>query len=498
MAEHLLFVDGGHVAAENEAEYASIDPATGQPWTTVSAASIADVDRAVLAADRAFRESGWATMSYAARADVLDACAMAIFEAQETLAPAEVRDAGGTIRKANMADVTATAQTFQCYAQLLRETEPEREHTEEVPVPSRNVIRREPIGVIGAIVPFNFPLAAAAWKIAPALAAGNAIVLKPSPLTPVTALMLAEICTGAGVPRGIVNVVTGPDHTIGQALVNHPKVGKVAFTGSCDVGKAVMADCARSLKPVLLELGGKSPNIILEDANLEGAVAGALFGTFFHAGQVCESGTRILVHRSIHDEFVAALVEGAASIVVGDPMDFMTTMGPLASQSQLDRVERYVALGREAGATVAFGGRRPDVGDGYYYLPTIFTDVTNDMAIAQDEIFGPVVVVIEFDTDEEALSIANDSRFGLGAAVWSHDIERARGLANRIESGTVWINDYHLLNPRFPFGGYKQSGFGRELGPEGLLAYQQIKHIHVGEPGGLEDKHYTAMLLETF
>lgn len=497
MREFGLFVDGGWHPASGGATYESINPATGEPWALAAAASAEDVDKAVTSARRAFREGTWRGMSKGARAKVLHKVADLLIERQEELVFAEVTDSGGTFRKGNIADIPASMQTFQYYADMIGGMVEETEEEEFVPVPSRNIIRREPVGVVAAIIPFNFPLAAASWKVAPVLAAGNSLVLKPSPYTPATALLLAEICHEAGVPAGVFNVITGPGAESGAALVAHRQVDKVSFTGSSKVGRIVMRDAAEGLKPVFLELGGKSANIILEDANLEGAVRGALFGTFFHSGQICESGTRVLVPRKIHDEFVDMMVEGAGLIRVGDPMDPMTTMGPLISQAQLENAERYVASGRDQGARCVFGGGRTEgMARGYYHDPTIFVGVDNGMKIAQEEIFGPVVSIIPFEDEAEAVQIANDSLYGLGGAVWSKDIERATDIARQLETGTVWVNDYHLLNVRFPFGGYKQSGFGRELGPQGLAEYQQIKHIHVGEATGADDKYYFGMLLD--
>jgi aldehyde dehydrogenase (NAD+) len=375
------------------------------------------------------------------------------------------------------------------------QTTDEEIFTEEVPVLSKNVVRREPLGVCACITPFNFPMAAASWKIAPAIAAGNSIIVKPSPYTPVTTLLLAEICQKAGVPAGVVNVIAAPGPEIGERLVTHRDVDKIAFTGSTAVGRRIMELAAPMVRKLTLELGGKSPNIVLEDANLESAVRGALFGTFFHAGQVCESGTRLLVHEKIHDAFVERMISAAREIKVGDPMDFASTMGPLISQRQLENTQRYVAAGREAGATMVFGGKRPTM-KGWYHEPTIFIGVDNEMPIARDEIFGPVVAIVKFSTEDEAIRIANDTIYGLGAAVWSSDVERARAIAERIDAGTVWINDYHLINVRFPFGGYKQSGFGRELGPWGLAEFQQLKHIHVGQPSGPEEKPYFSLIFE--
>lgn len=496
MDTHLLFIDGERRAACSGAVADSLNPATAEPWARVAQGDARDVERAVDAA-RAAREDGrWSGLPAEQRGEIVARIGELVQEHQDELAMAEIQDSGATLRKAYTADITATAETFQYYGELIASTPVEVEKSWNIPVPSRNLIRREAYGVIGAIVPFNFPLAAAAWKLAPAIAAGNSIVLKPSPYTPITALRLAEICSEAGVPAGVVNVVHGPGVEVGEALVAHEGVDKVAFTGSTRVGRAVMRSCADAPKPVLLELGGKSPNIVLPDAPMETAAGGILFGTFFHSGQVCESGTRVLVHRDQHDDLMDLLLGLAERIALGDPMDPMTTMGPVVSAEQLERIERYVAAGRAAGAEVVFGGERPEhMPAGFFHEPTIFTKARNDMAVAREEIFGPVVVVIPYGDEAEALEIANDSPYGLGAALWSRDVERATRMARRIEAGMVWINDYHLMNPRFPFGGYKRSGFGRELGPEGLETYRQVKHIHVGEPQSLEDKYYFGMTL---
>jgi aldehyde dehydrogenase (NAD+) len=497
MKEFALFIDGQWRGASDGRFFASINPATEEPWAQVAAAGPDDVEAAVTAARRAFDDGRWRKRSAAERAEVLSKVGALILERSDQLADYEVSDAGGTMRKANIADIPATAQTFQYYADLLGSLPEEELFDEQVPVPSQNVVRREPIGVCVGITPFNFPIAAASWKIAPAIAAGNSLIIKPSPYTPVTTLVLGEICHEAGVPPGVINVLAGPGAQLGEALVTHRAVDKVAFTGSTAVGKRIMELCAPQLKKLTLELGGKSPNLILDDANIDCAVRGALFGTFFHSGQVCESGTRVLVHAKIYDQFVEKLVATAKQIRVGDPRDFATTMGPLISQTQRESTERYVHAGREEGGRVATGGKRPaDLPKGYFYEPTIFVDVKNDMRIAREEIFGPVVAIIKVADDDEAVRLANDSLYGLGGAVWSRDIARARKLAERIESGTVWINDYHLLNVRFPFGGYKQSGFGRELGPQGLAEFQQVKHIHIGEASDATDKQYLGLLFD--
>ena len=496
MQRYDLFIDGASRPSSSGATWLSENPASEEPWAEVAKATIDDVDAAVASGRRAFVDGTWRNMTREARAEVLERLAELMQDRQDELVFAEVADGGGTFRKACTADIPASAETFQYYAELLRETPEEEVKGYNIPVNSRNIIRREPLGVVACIVPFNFPLAGASWKVAPALAAGNSVILKPSPYTPVTATMFAELAHEAGVPAGVFNVVCSDDHDIGAALVAHRDVAKVAFTGSTAVGSKVMASCADNVRPIILELGGKSPNIILSDAEIDVAVRGALFGTFFHGGQICESGTRLLVDRRIYDDFVGRLAEEAGRIAVGDPMDPMTTMGPLISRAQRDRVERYVGLGHADGARLVRGGQRPGgLERGYYYEPTIFASVANDMAIARDEIFGPVVSVIPFEDESQALQIANDTMYGLGAAVWSRDVDRALAMARHIEAGTVWINDYHLLNPRFEFGGFKRSGFGRELGPSGLQAFQQIKHIHVGEPGTVEDKYYFGLLL---
>jgi aldehyde dehydrogenase (NAD+) len=493
-----LFIGGAERAARSSRTAPSIDPATGEPWAEVAAADPVDVDDAVAAAAAAHREGVWRHRSREERAEILGRVASLVFDHAEPLAEAEVRDAGWTLRMAQMAAVPTCGQGFLYYGELCASAPSlfdGEEHEESTPAPSRNLVVREPFGVCACITPFNFSLAATAWKLAPALAAGNTVVLKPSPLTPVTALLVAELCTKAGVPDGVVNVVTGPGSELGEALVSHPDVAKVHFTGSTAVGRRIMERAAASLKKVTLELGGKSPFIVLDDAHLESTARGALFGSFFNSGQACESGTRVLVHRSLEARLVERMVELAGTLRLGDTMDPATDMGPLVSAAQLANTERYVALGLEQGARLVAGGRRPaHLPRGFYFEPTIFAGVANDMAIARDEIFGPVISVIPFESDDEAVRIANDTIYGLAASVWSADLERARAIAARIDAGTVWINDHHLINIRFPFGGWKQSGVGRELGPWGLAEFQQLKHVHVGHHAGPDEKSYFGIL----
>lgn len=495
MRELGLFFDGQWQSAEGGRVTDSINPCTEEPWAKVAAASRGDADKAIASAKRAFPQ--WRDSSRAERATVMEAVADALFDRQEELAEAEVTDGGTTITKATTADVPFTAQCFLHFAEMLRQSPGEQEFEEDVPVASRNLIVEEPYGVCAGIVPWNFPMAGAAMKIAPALAAGNSYVLKPSPHTPVTALLLAEIIQQAGAPKGLVNVVAAPENELGEVLTTHPDVAKVSFTGSTRIGSEVMRKCADTVKPVTLELGGKSPSVILEDADMEAAARGVLFGTFFHAGQVCTSGTRVLVPKALYGQFLERMVDEAKGIVLGDPAAYETTMGPLCFEAHRDNVERYVGLGKGAGARCVIGGERPPGRDvGYFYSPTIFADVDNAMQVAQEEIFGPVVCVIPYEGgDEGAVAMANDISYGLAASIWSRDLARAEKMARRIDAGTVWINDYHLLNVRFPFGGFKMSGFGRELGPWGYEEYRRVKHIHVGQPGPAEEKFYVEMLL---
>jgi acyl-CoA reductase-like NAD-dependent aldehyde dehydrogenase len=350
---------------------------------------------------------------------------------------------------------------------------------------------REPIGVVAAIIPWNFPLKMAIWKLGPALAAGNTVVLKPSQETPATAMELARLIHEVGLPKGVINIITGYGNDAGAEMVSNPMVDKIAFTGSTLVGQQIMRSAAGTLKKVTLECGGKSANIVLDDADMSIAIDGALYAMFYHQGQCCEAGTRLFLPESIADEFMQNMVAKTAKMKVGNPMNMDTDIGPLVSKKQQDAVLGYISKGRQEGAKLAVGGNvpsSPECANGFFVEPTIFDHVDNTSTIAQEEIFGPVLCVIRYKTTDDAVRMANDSIYGLGGGVWSKDAEKAMSVARRLRTGTVWINEWHLLNERAPFGGYKQSGIGREFGIDGLKEYTETKHIHIDEVGSREKK----------
>ena len=482
MEHYGLFIDGRIREADSGARYTTVDPSTGMPLATVAAASSADVDESVSAARRAF--GPWSAKSPAERASIVIDLADRIQAAVSRLAFIETSDSGGLISRTST-DVFQGARFMRTMARYAAHDFPweERIGGRNPFFPGNNVIRREPIGVCAAIIPWNFPLLMACWKLGMALVTGNVVVLKPSPETPLSALEIAKLVQESRVPAGVVNVIAGPDRAVGEQLVRHPGVDRIAFTGSTPVGKEILKNAADTLKRVSLELGGKSANLVLADADVELAVDGAVWAAFLHNGQVCESGTRLLLPEEMHDTFVRRLVARVGELRVGHPLDARSRIGPLISAAQRDRIESYVALGKKEGARLVCGGERPTlVGfeGGFWAQPTIFVDVDPRATIAQEEIFGPVLCVIRYRDEDEAIAIANDSPFGLAGGVWSNDLGHAQAVASRMRAGTIWINDWHFFHDMAPFGGYKQSGIGREMGHQGLVEYTEAKHVHVG------------------
>ena len=485
MREYGLYIDGEFASAKSGQTFDSINPFDQSVVARVARGGAVDADRAVRAARRAFDPGAWPKLTKEERSALLKSVADKITEKKALFEQLEVEDSGGTIKKVKE-DVYLSGRAMSLFSKMAL-TDP-LEPLEGVSRPgfSQNFLLREPVGVVAAITPWNFPLKMAVWKLGPALAAGNTVVLKPSELTPASAMELAQIFHDAGFPKGVVNILPGFGEEAGQPLTTHPMVDKVTFTGSTSVGRKIMAAAAASLKKCTLECGGKSANIVLNDADLSIAIDGALYAIFYHQGQCCEAGTRLFLPKSLHDEFVAAMVEKTKRMKFGDPKDPATDLGPVISAKQRDTILGYVDSGKQQGASVAMGGgvpKDPALANGFFIEPTIFTNVKNEMRIAQEEIFGPVLSVIAYSDVHEAVRQANDSIYGLGGGVWSRDKEKAMDVAKGLRTGTVWINEWHLLNEKAPFGGYKQSGIGREFGLEGLHEYTESKHVHVDEAG---------------
>lgn len=482
-----MYIDGEWVESSSEKRFESINPYTRQAWATAPHGNPQDVDAAVAAARVAF-EGGWGTTPPHERARLLRQLGDLLSEEETVrrLAIAEVTDNGKLIREM-FAQARSFPSWFYYYAGLAQTIQGE---TIPVPVPNMvNFTLREPLGVVGAITPWNSPLLLTFWKVCPALAAGNTIVIKPSEHTPAGMLEFMEVVNRSDLPPGVINVVTGFGDA-GAHLAAHPEVDKVAFTGSTATGKNIMRSAADNLTKVSLELGGKSPNIVFPDADLENAVNGVLAGIFAASGQTCMAGSRVLVDRSIYDDFTRTLVARTEAIQLGDPMDVDTEMGTVASQMQYDKVLEYIEIGKSEGAEVLYGGRRaeaPHLADGFFIEPTIFGGVRNDMRIAQEEIFGPVVAVIPFDGEDDAVRIGNEIQFGLAAGVWTNDVKRALRMAQRLQAGTVWVNNYRKVAYSTPFGGYHDSGLGRENGMESIREYTQVKSVWIDTGNDLRD-----------
>jgi aldehyde dehydrogenase (NAD+) len=477
-----LFIGGKWVDSASGNTFPTINPATGEVLTQVAKADERDVDAAVEAARKAFEGNPWAEMSASDRGKLLWKIGDLIDKYNEELGTLETLDNGKPIFESRQVDMPMVAEVFRYYAGWATKI-----HGETVPVrgPFLNYTLREPLGVVAAIVPWNFPLLLASWKVAPALATGNTVVLKPASWTPLTALRFGEICQEAGVPDGVVNILTGPGAKVGEALVRHPAVAKVAITGETKTGQDIVRHSADTLKRVTLELGGKSPNIVLADADLEGAVRGATTGIFYGKGEVCAAGSRLFVDKKIHDDFMQKLIERTNKLQPGDPLDPKTRFGALVSERQMNTVLGYIEKGKSEGAKLVAGGGRAKVGDGkgFFVQPTVFDGVRNDMTIAREEIFGPVLASIEFGDVEEAIREANQTPYGLAAAVWTRDIAKAHRVARRLQAGTVWINTYNNYDPAAAFGGYKMSGYGRELSMHALESYTQVKSVWVNLQG---------------
>lgn len=479
--EFAQFIGGEWTPGSTGEMFDVINPATSEVIAKVPKGTKDDVNKAVLNAKEVFESGIWSRKTQAERAQIMMRFAGKIKDYAQELIYLEGISTGATLRKIGGADIMQLILSLQQTASMSLEYE----FVEALPVKqmfgaNRAQLVREPLGVVAAITPFNFPLVLAMWKVAPAIAMGNSIIVKPASDTPLGTLKLAEIAVEAGLPKGVFNVITGSGSEVGEALVTHPDVEKIAFTGSTETGKKIMALASSGVKKVTLELGGKAPAIVLPDADLEVAIPGILLGVFFHAGQVCEASTRVLVHESMYDTVVEQLVAMSAKIKLGHPLDPNTGMGPVISEIQMNKILGYIDSGLEEGARLVCGGKKaegPGLDQGFFIEPTIFADVTNDMKIAQEEIFGPVLCVMKYSTVEEAIEMANDTIYGLTAGVWSRDVVKANEIATHLRAGTIWINEWHAFRNDAPFGGYKQSGLGRELGSQVFNEYTELKSI---------------------
>jgi acyl-CoA reductase-like NAD-dependent aldehyde dehydrogenase len=471
-----MMIGGRRTGAASGKTFEAVDPSSGKAFAEVPRGEVADVDAAVAAAREAFEDRRWTGLRPGKRAEILFKLGELIKGHGAELAQIEALDSGKPVKIAS-GEMWAAGDVFRYYSGW-----PTKIYGETMPSDDSLFVYslREPAGVCGGIIPWNFPLVMAAHKVAPALAFGNTMVLKPAEQTPLTALRLAELSLEAGVPEGVVNVVTGFGEEAGQALARHHDVDKIAFTGSTEVGRKILHESEGNLKRVSLELGGKSPNIVFSDADLRRAAKGSMLGVFMNSGQVCTAGTRILVESSIHDDFVSSLVDATGTMKLGPALSDETGMGPVVSSEQLQRVTGYIEIGKSEGAELVTGGNRAqELGDGYFVEPTVFTGVNNEMIIAQEEIFGPVAAVMEVADVDEAIAVANDSIYGLAAAVWTTDLSKAHRVARGINAGTVWVNTAGLYDPAVSYGGYKQSGFGRELGKHSMETYTQTKSVWV-------------------
>lgn len=481
MPHYTLLIGGEYV--DTSEHYDVVSPGNGEVIATVAKGGVEHVDLAVAAAERAFKESGWRETPAHVRADVVDKAVALVGERAAEISELSARENGTPIRLAGGLSVGFPIMHMQYFAGLARAFVADRPAYVNGSV--TGIIRNEPIGVVAGIIPWNFPLLLAVWKAVPAILAGNSIVLKVDEKTPATAFILADILTECGLPAGVLNIVTGDGETVGGHLTAHPRVRKISFTGSTATGRTVMRNAAANVKQVTLELGGKGANIVLADADLDLAVDGTLWGFLMHAGQACESGTRLFVHDSIYDSFVERLVKRTSELTVGDPTDPATDIGPVMNAAQRTRIESLIDSAVAEGATLEYQGKPSATAHeaGQFVPPTIFTNVTPSMRVAAEEVFGPVLSVMRFDDVDAVVDEANNTEYGLASGVWSRDIAAATEIAGRLEAGTVWINDWHNLPGPLPFGGHKQSGFGREMGPNALTAFTNEKVISIDQSG---------------
>ena len=475
-----LFINGEWHDAQDGSAKPTINPATEEETAQIAQATEADVNTAVEAARKAFEEGAWSKMTPRDRGRLLMKVGELIVKHKDELAYRETIDNGKPIAYSSTVDAPFAAEIYTYYGGMASQIEGS---TRTPMSPTFNYTRREPIGVVAAITPFNFPLLQSATKIAPALAAGNTVIHKPASLTPLTAIKVAELFAEAGIPEGVFNLITGSGGKIGDIFSKHPGIDKISFTGSTSVGIGIVEKSAQTLKHLTMELGGKSANIIFADADLDAAAKNAFFGIFYNKGEICTAGSRLLVERSVHDEVIARLVQLIADTPKGNPLDPQVQFGPLADHSQIETVTKYVQYGQEDGATLYTGGKRfspsGSNGRGFYYEPTIFTHANNQMRIAQEEIFGPVLTVIPFDSEAEAIMLANDSMYGLASGVHTRDLKKAHRVAHALKAGTCWVNCYNQYDPTTPYGGYKASGYGRECGPEAMEHYTQMKSVWI-------------------
>ena len=477
MIQKQLFINNEWRPAASGKTMDVVNPATEDVCATVASADAKDLNAAV-DASRAALNGPWGQMSARERGRLVRKLGERLMERADEFARLETLHNGKPISESRHIEIPAAAECLEYYGGWS-----DKVMGETVPVKGNylNYTLREPLGVCAAIVPWNFPLLIATWKIAPALACGNTIIVKPASQTPLTALALGEIALEVGLPPGVLNVLTGSGATLGQAIVEHPGIDKIAFTGDTSTGKAIMKGAADTLKKITLELGGKSPNIVFPDADIEAAIRGATIGIFYGKGEVCAAGSRLLVDKSIKNEFVDKLAARTKKMVAGDPMDPKTRFGALSSKKQMETVLRYIESAKKEGATLVAGGERIDIGTGkgYFVQPTVFADVKPEMTISREEIFGPVLAAIEFADLDEAIARANDSPYGLAAGIWTKDIKKAHYVARKLQAGTVWINTYNIYDTATPFGGYKQSGFGREMSMHAIEHYTQLKSVWV-------------------